>query len=301
MDMGNMLKPALARGHIRLIGATTINEYRKHIEKDPALERRFQPVMVNEPSKEDAIAILRGIKDAYQTHHGVKIADDAVVAAVDLSIKYIADRRLPDKAIDLLDEAAASVKMGITSMPEEVMKLEKQLSQLEIEKQALVMENNKKNNERINEIEKDIANIREQYNNAKAAREDDRALIIEAKNIKEDIKKLEHEAAIAEKQTDYNKVAEIKYGKIPEKQKELQDIEDKIVLSKASGNVALKDIVEAQDIAAIIAKRTGIPASKLIQSEMDKLVKLENYLAKEVVGQDNAIKIISNAVRRARA
>lgn len=301
MDMGNMLKPALARGHIRLIGATTINEYRKHIEKDPALERRFQPVMVNEPSKEDAIAILRGIKDAYQTHHGVKIADDAVVAAVDLSIKYIADRRLPDKAIDLLDEAAASVKMGITSMPEEVMKLEKQLSQLEIEKQALVMENNKKNNERINEIEKDIANIREQYNNAKAAREDDRALIIEAKNIKEDIKKLEHEAAIAEKQTDYNKVAEIKYGKIPEKQKELQDIEDKIVLSKASGNVALKDIVEAQDIAAIIAKRTGIPASKLIQSEMDKLVKLENYLAKEVVWQDNAIKIISNAVRRARA
>lgn len=301
MDMGNMLKPALARGHIRLIGATTINEYRKHIEKDPALERRFQPVMVNEPSKEDAIAILRGIKDAYQTHHGVKIADEAVVAAVDLSIKYIADRRLPDKAIDLLDEAAASVKMGITSMPEEVMKLEKQLSQLEIEKQALVMENNKKNNERINEIEKDIANIREQYNNAKATREDDRSLIVQAKTVKEEIKKLEHEAAIAEKQTDYNKVAEIQYGKIPEKEKELQHIEDKIVLSKANGNIALKDIVQAEDIATIVAKRTGIPASKLIQSEMDKLIKLENYLSKEVVWQENAIKIISNAVRRARA
>jgi len=301
MDMGNMLKPALARWHMRVIGATTINEYRKHIEKDPALERRFQPVMVNEPSKEDAIAILRGIKDAYQTHHGVKIADDAVVAAVDLSIKYIADRRLPDKAIDLLDEAAASVKMGITSMPEEVMKLEKELSQLEIEKQALVMENNKKNDDRITELDKHIADIREQYNSAKATREDDRSLIIQAKAIKEDIKKLEHEAAIAEKQTDYNKVAEIKYGQIPTKEKELQHIEDKITLSKASGNITLKDIVEAQDVATVVSKRTGIPASRLIQSEMDKLVKLESYLAKEVVGQDQAIKIIANAVRRARA
>lgn len=283
MDMGNMLKPALARGQIRVIGATTINEYRKHIEKDPALERRFQPVMVNEPSKEDAIAILRGIKDAYQTHHGVKIADDAVVAAVDLSIKYIADRRLPDKAIDLLDEAAASVKMGITSMPEEVMKLEKELSQLEIEKQALVMEKDKKNEKRIAELEKEIANIRETYNSAKSAREEDRSLIIKAKSIKEELKKLEHEAAIAEKQTDYNKVAEIKYSQIPAKEKELQDIEDKIALSKESGNLALKDIVQAQDIATIIAKRTGIPASKLIQSEMDKLAKLESYLEQEVV------------------
>lgn len=301
MDMGNMLKPALARWQMRVIGATTINEYRKHIEKDPALERRFQPVMVNEPNKEDAIAILRGIKDAYQTHHGVKIADDAVVAAVDLSIKYIADRRLPDKAIDLLDEAAASVKMGITSMPEEVMKLEKQLSQLEIEKQALVMENNKKNDERIAELDKHIADVREQYNSAKATREDDRSLIIQAKTIKEDIKKLEHEAAIAEKQTDYNKVAEIKYGQIPTKEKELQHIEDKITLSKASGNLALKDIVEAQDVATVVSKRTGIPASRLIQSEMDKLAKLESYLAKEVVWQDQAITIIANAVRRARA
>ena len=301
MDMGNMLKPALARGQIRVIGATTINEYRKHIEKDPALERRFQPVMVNEPSKEDAIAILRGIKDAYQTHHGVKIADDAVVAAVDLSIKYIADRRLPDKAIDLLDEAAASVKMGITSMPEEVMKLEKELSQLEIEKQALVMEKDKKNEKRIAELEKEIANIRETYNSAKSAREEDRSLIIKAKSIKEELKKLEHEAAIAEKQTDYNKVAEIKYSQIPAKEKELQDIEDKIALSKESGNLALKDIVQAQDIATIIAKRTGIPASKLIQSEMDKLAKLESYLEQEVVWQDKAIKSIANAVRRARA
>jgi ATP-dependent Clp protease ATP-binding subunit ClpB len=283
MDMGNMLKPALARGKIRVIGATTINEYRKHIEKDPALERRFQPVMVNEPSKEDAIAILRGIKDAYQTHHGVKIADEAVIAAVDLSVKYIPDRRLPDKAIDLLDEAAASVKMGITSMPEEVMKLEKQLSQLEIEKQALVMENNKKNNNRIAELDKQIADIREQYNAAKSSREEDRSLIIQAKSIKEDIKKLEHEASIAEKQTDYNKVAEIKYSHIPAKEKELAMIEEKIALSKASGNIALKDIVESQDIAMIVSKWTGIPASKLIQSEMDKLTKLESYLSKEVV------------------
>jgi len=301
MDMGNMLKPALARWQIRVIGATTINEYRKHIEKDPALERRFQPVMVNEPSKEDAIAILRGIKDAYQTHHGVKIADDAVVAAVDLSIKYIADRRLPDKAIDLLDEAAASVKMGITSMPEEVMKLEKQLSQLEIEKQALVMEKNKKNDERIAELEKEIANSREKHNSAKAVWEEDRSLIVKAKSIKEELKKLEHEAAIAEKQTDYNKVAEIKYSQIPAKEKELQNIEDKIAISKESDNLALKDIVQTQDIATIVGKRTGIPASKLIQSEMDKLAKLESYLEKEVVWQDKAIKIIANAVRRARA
>jgi len=301
MDMGNMLKPALARWQIRVIGATTINEYRKHIEKDPALERRFQPVMVNEPSKEDAIAILRGIKDAYQTHHGVKIADEAVIAAVDLSVKYIADRRLPDKAIDLLDEAAASVKMGITSMPEEVIKLEKQLSQLEIEKQALVMENNKKNESRIAELDKQIADIREQYNIAKSSREEDRLLIIQAKSIKEDIKKLEHEANIAEKQTDYNKVAEIKYSHIPAKEKELETIEEKIALSKASGNITLKDIVQAQDIAIIVSKWTGIPASKLIQSEMEKLTKLESYLSKEVVWQEQAIGIIANAVRRARA
>jgi len=193
-------------------------------------------------------------------------------------MKYIADRRLPDKAIDLLDEAAASVKMGITSMPEDIMKLEKKLSQLEIEKQALVIENNKKNEERLANLDKEIAELRESYNSAKSTWDDDRSLIIQAKAIKEEIKKLEHDAQIAEKQTDYNKVAEIKYGKIPEKNKELENIESKIALSKETGNTALKDSVESEDIATVVSKRTGIPVSKLIQSEMDKLLKLEEYL-----------------------
>ena len=284
-----------------MIGATTINEYRKHIEKDAALERRFQPVMVNEPNKEDAIAILRGIKDAYQTHHWVKIADEAVVAAVDLSIKYIPDRRLPDKAIDLLDEASASVKMGITSMPEDLAKLEKKLTQLEIEKQALSIENNKKNNQRLESLEKELAETKESYNSAKANREEDRKLLVELKEHKEELKKLEHEAQIAEKQTDYNKVAEIKYSQIPAKQKELKQIEKKIENSKAEWNIILKDIVETEDIAVIIAKRTGIPVSKLVESEMEKLAHLEDHLSKEVIWQEVAITAVANAIRRARA
>lgn len=313
MDMGNMLKPALARGHIRVIGATTINEYRQHIEKDPALERRFQPVIVNEPNAEDAIAILRGIKQAYQMHHGVKITDEAVVASVELSMKYIPDRRLPDKAIDLLDEAAASVKMGITSMPDDLIKLEKKLSQLEIEKQALTIDQqgntnkveNQKNKPwsitRLEEIDKQLANVKEEYTSAKAARDQDRQLITQAKTLQEELKKLHHDADIAEKQADYNKAAEIRYSQIPAKQKQIEDIENKIELSKAAGNLVLKDLVEAEDVANIVARRTGIPASKLIQSEIEKLSQLEQILQSQVIGQEQAITLVANAIRRARA
>lgn len=307
MNMGNMLKPALARGQIRVIWATTINEYRQHIEKDAALERRFQPVLVDEPNKEDAIAILRGIKGNYETHHGVKIADAAVIAAVDLSMRYISDRRLPDKAIDLVDEAAASVKMGMTSLPDAVLKKERKIGQLEVEKQALLIEKKDSTgpasarlDTRLSAIEKELANLNESYRSEKSAREADRNLLIESKDIKQQLQRLEHEAVIAEKQTDYNKAAEIKYGTIPSLQKRLQEIEAKILdLQKASSRI--NDSVQPEDIAMIIAKWTGIPAAKLIQGEAQKLAQLETHLSAKVVGQEQAIKAVSNAIRRARA
>jgi len=301
MDMGNMLKPALARWTLRVIWATTLNEYRKYIEKDPALERRFQPVFVDEPSREDAIAILRGIKDRYEAHHWVRISDPAIVAAVDLSIKYIPDRRLPDKAIDLIDEAAASVKMGLTSMPEELVKLEKKIRQLEIEKEALKFEEGEKAKDRIKAIEKELAELKEEFNKLRTEWEKDRQLILEAKRLKEEIQKLEHEAELAEKQTDYNKVAEIRYGKIPELKKKLEEIEKKIEEAKKEGRLVIKDVVEPEDVAAIISKWTGIPVSKLVESEREKLLRLEDYLKQRVVGQDHAIKAVANAIRRARA
>ena len=309
MDMGNMLKPALARGQMRVIWATTINEYRKYIEKDAALERRFQPVMVNEPEKEDAISILRGIKGNYETHHGVKISDAAVIAAVDLSVRYIADRRLPDKAIDLIDEAAASVKMGMTSLPDDLMKLERKIGQLEIEKQALIIEQKqwlsdaqaKRQQERLATIDKQLADLNESYRTEKTAREWDRNLLVETKKIKEQLQKLEHEAIIAEKQTDYNKVAEIKYSTIPNLQKQLTDIEQKLAEVKQQWKSGINDIVQPEDIAIIISKRTWIPVSKLIESEAHKLTELETYLSAKVIGQEKAISSVSNAIRRARA
>lgn len=301
MDMGNMLKPALARWQIKVIWATTINEYRKYIEKDAALERRFQPVLIDEPNKEDAISILRWIKKTYETHHWLKISDAAVVAAVELGIRYIADRRLPDKAIDLLDEAAASVKMWITSMPENLVKLEKKIWQLEIEKQAITIENKEKNKNRIQEIEKKLSELREKYNIARSQRESDRKLVFEAKEIKEKIQKLEHEASIAEKQTDYNKVAEIKYWEIPKLNQRLEDIEKSKEDTSKKWNIHIKDLVQEEDIAVIISKWTWIPVSKLIESEANKLAELEKYLWSRVIWQEKAISTISNAIRRARA
>lgn len=231
MDMGNMLKPALARGSIKVIGATTLNEYRI-IEKDPALERRFQPVMVNEPTKEDAIAILKGIKNRYETHHGVKISDNAVITAVELSIKYLPDRRLPDKAIDLIDEASASVKMNMTSMPEDITKLEKQISKLEIEKYALSCKTN--TNAQLQSLDKQIANLKEQFTIEKSHREEEKKLIDNLKSSKEKLNTLHHEASIATKQADYTRAGEISYREIPALEKEIKEIEKKIETAKKS-------------------------------------------------------------------
>ena len=301
MDMGNMIKPALARWTIRVIGATTLWEYRKYIEKDPALERRFQPVYVEEPTKEDAIAILRWIKDAYETHHGIKISDAAIIAAVELSIKYISDRKLPDKAIDLMDEAAASVKMWLTSMPEKLLKLDKQIRNLEIEKQSIKMEWWEKSKKRLQEIEKQLQELKEQFNTLKAEWEEWRKFILQEKEIKEKIAKLNHEAEIAEKQADFNKVAEIRYAQIPQLQKQLQQIETKIQEAKKSWKIVIKDVVEPEDIATIVSKWTWIPVSKLVESEREKLANLEKYLKANVVWQDHAISAVANAIRRARA
>ncbi len=314
-DMGNMLKPALARGKIRVIGATTLGEYRKYIEKDPALERRFQPVMVDEPDRDDAVSILRGIKGNYERHHGVKIADSAVVSAVDLSTKYIADRFLPDKAIDLMDEAAAAVKMQIISMPSDIVNLERKVRNLEVEKEALSMEVKNssartktaddalalKTKKRILEIEKELASLKEQYGAKKNAREQDRQLLTKTKEIQEQIAQLEHDATIAEKDTDYNKVAEIRYGKIPDLQAQMQKIEQQIETARDGGSLTIHDIVMPEDVAMVVAKWTWIPATKLIEKDIEKLTGLESRLNSHVLGQEDAVQIVSNAIRRSRA
>lgn len=298
MDMGNMIKPALARGTMKVIGATTLNEYRQHIEKDPALERRFQPVMVDEPSREDTLAILRWIKERYATHHGVRISDDALVAAVDLSTKYIADRRLPDKAIDLIDEGAASVKMNISSMPEEMSKLQRIIRQLEIEKQALTAEKSTKNNKRLSEIDQHLANYKESFTAQQARWEADRKLVTNAKELKEKIQTLYHEADVAEKKTDYTSAANIRYNQIPKFEKELMDAEQAL---EAQGEHGVNDTVTEEHIAWIVSRRTWIPVTKLIASEKDKLTNLEAHLSKRVVGQDKATELVARAIRRAKA
>jgi ATP-dependent Clp protease ATP-binding subunit ClpB len=303
MDMAQLLKPALARGQMKTIGATTMAEYRKHIEKDPALERRFQPVLVDEPSIEDATTILRGIKGNYERHHGVKISDAAVVAAVQLSVKYVSDRFLPDKAIDLIDEAAASVKMDLYSAPEEVSNLEKQIKQLEVEKNALSKED-KKNNQnvaRISQIEKEIAELSESFQIAKSSWESAKSHVDRIKSIKDEINLLRIQADQALQKSDYSLSAEITYGKIPALEKELVMIDNQIEQAKHDGTLVIDDQVEPEDIARIISRRTGVPASKLIQSDIEKLTHLENYLRERVVGQDHALEAVSNAIRRARS
>lgn len=301
MDMWNMLKPMMARWRIKIIWATTLNEYRKYIEKDPALERRFQPVLVDEPTQQDAIAILRGLKQRYEAHHGLRISDGAVVSAVELSTKYISDRKLPDKAIDLLDEAAASVKMWITSMPPELMKIDRQLRHLEIEKEALLMEDNPKNTDRIQLLTKEIAEKNEEYKSLQNVWESEKNLLLESKKLKETLQQLSHEADMAEKQTDYNKVAELRYAKIPQLQKSLQELEDKLESQRKMWVSYLKDSVDSQDIAIIISKWTGIPLTKLVETEKYKLSVLEEVLQTRVVWQGLAVHAIANAIRRSRA
>lgn len=298
MDAGNLLKPMLARGVLRTIGATTINEYRKYIEKDPALERRFQPVMVDEPSVEDTISILRGLKEKYEVHHGVRILDSALIQAAKLSDRYITDRFLPDKAIDLIDEAASSLRIEIDSMPEEIDIMSRQKVQLEIEREALKKEESNPDCERkileisqeINDLESKISVLKEQWNREKAT-------IQGEASIKEEIEQVKLEIEKAERNTDLQKAAELKYGKLMELQKKLEDIQG----TDRKDNQLLKEEIDGDDIAEVVSKWTGVPVSKLVESEMKKLISMEDVLHKRLIGQDEAVNTVSDAIRRARS
>lgn len=296
MDAANILKPALARGELRAIGATTLNEYQKFFEKDKALERRFQKVMIDEPSVEDAISILRGIKDRYETHHHVRIKDEAIIAAVELSHRYISDRFLPDKAIDLIDESAAKLRIEMNSMPEELDKLERQIRQLEIEREAIKRENDE---EKLKDLNNQIANLSVERDTYKAKWTEEKEVVEKIQNAKADIEELKLQADQAERNGDYGKVAEIRYGKIKEKEEMI--VKQTEQLHKLSEKRLLKEEVDAEDIAESVAKATGIPVSKMLQSERDKLLNLEDELHKRVVGQDEAIEAVSDAIRRSRA
>ena len=297
MDAANLLKPALARGELHAIGATTLKEYQKYIEKDKALERRFQAVMVDEPSVEDSISILRGIKDKYELHHGVRIKDDAVISAVELSHRYISDRFLPDKAIDLMDEAAAKLRLEMDSLPEELDELNRKIMQLEIEREAIRREKDKEKEALLN---KDIAELSEKRNALKAQWENEKAVVQGIQKAKEEIDKLKFEAEQAEKAGDYGLVAEIRYGKITEAEKRLNDLQLQMK-SMHSEKSLLKEEVDNEDIAEVVAKWTGIPVSKMLQSDREKLLHLEEELSRRVAGQEEAIKALSDAVRRSRA
>ena len=297
MDAANLLKPALARGELHAIGATTLKEYQKYIEKDKALERRFQTVMVDEPSVEDSISILRGIKDKYELHHGVRIKDDAVIAAVELSSRYITDRFLPDKAIDLMDESAAKLRLEMDSLPEELDEFNRKIMQLEIEREAIRREKDK-DKEAI--LSKEIAELSEKRNSLKAKWESEKNIIQGLRKEKENIERLKFEAEQAEKAGDYGKVAEIRYGKITETEKKLTNLQTQIKEMQGEYSL-LKEEVDSEDIAEIVARWTGIPVSKMLQSEREKLLHLEDELGKRVAGQEEAIQALSDAVRRSRA
>jgi ATP-dependent Clp protease ATP-binding subunit ClpB len=297
MDAANLLKPALARGELHAIGATTLKEYQKYIEKDKALERRFQTVMVDEPSVEDSISILRGIKDKYELHHGVRIKDDAVISAVELSSRYISDRFLPDKAIDLMDEAASKLRLEMDSLPEELDELNRRIMQLEIEREAIRRE---KDIEKEAILSKEIADLAEQRSVLKAKWDSEKEVVQGIQKEKENIDKLKFEAEQAEKAGDYGKVAEIRYGKITEAEKRLNDFQFKMKEMQGEKSL-LKEEVDSEDIAEVVARWTGIPVSKMLQSEREKLLHLEAELSKRVAGQEEAIQALSDAVRRSRA
>src|SRR5690348_969743 len=300
MDASNMLKPALARGELRAIGATTLNEYRKYIEKDPALERRFQPVQVGEPSVEDTIAILRGLKDRYEVHHGVRIKDAAIVAAAMLSQRYITDRFLPDKAIDLVDEAAAGLRMEIDSLPTEIDEIERRILQLEIERQALRKESDAHSKERLNQIEKELSTLREQSNGLKAHWQTEKDAITRIRKQKEEIERLKAEEQRYERAGDLSRVAEIRYGKLSTAEKELKAAQDRIA-ELQKDHPMLKEEVGEEEIAKIVSKWTGIPVGRLLEGEVQKLVHMEERLRLRVVGQDAALSSVANAIRRSRS
>ncbi len=293
MDAANLLKPALARGELHAIGATTLAEYQKYIEKDKALERRFQTVVVDEPSVPDAISILRGIKDKYELHHGVRVQDDAVIAAVELSNRYISDRFLPDKAIDLMDEAAAKLRLEMDSVPEELDELNRRIMQLEIEREAIRREDNKDKESVLN---KEIADLSEERNALRAEWENEKGVVNEIRALKESLDHMKLEAEQAERGGDFGKVAEIRYGRIPEAKQTLDE------LQKSEGERRLmQEEIGAEDIAEVVAKWTGIPVQKMLQSDREKLLKLEDHLHRRVAGQAEAIGVVADAVRRSRA
>lgn len=298
MDAANILKPALARGELRAIGATTLNEYQKYFEKDKALERRFQKVLVDEPSVEDAISILRGLKEKYESHHHVLIKDEAIIAAVELSHRYITDRFLPDKAIDLIDESAAKLRLEMNSMPEELDELERRIRQLEIEREAIKRENDE---DKLRELGEEIARLGEERNTFKAKWQAEKEVVDQIQNAKSAIENLRLEAEQAERNGDFGRVAEIRYGKVKEQEKLVTDFTEELNKISANHKRLLKEEVDAEDIAENVAKATGIPVSKMMQSEKDKLLHLEDELHQRVVGQDEAIIAVSDAIRRSRA
>ena len=300
VDAGNMLKPMLARGELRLIGATTMDEYRKYIEKDKALERRFQPVMVEEPSMEDTISILRGLKEKYEVHHGVRISDNAIVAAATLSHRYISERFLPDKAIDLIDEAAAKLRTEIDSMPEEIDELERRVKQLEIEQVALKKEKDAASKERLEKIKKELAELKEKATELKAKWQMEKEKIKAVRAVKEEIEQVKIEAEKAEREGDYNKAAQLKYGRLTELNKQLEEL-NKELEELHKNHSLLKEEVGEDDIAEIVSRWTGIPVSKMMESEKQKILKMADRLRLRVVGQDEAIEAVSFAVRRSRA
>jgi ATP-dependent Clp protease ATP-binding subunit ClpB len=297
MDAGNMLKPALARGELHCVGATTLDEYRKYIEKDAALERRFQKVFVGEPSVEDTIAILRGLKEKYELHHGVEITDPAIVAAATLSHRYIADRQLPDKAIDLMDEAASRIRMEIDSKPEELDRKERRLIQLKIQREALKKEKDSESKQRLADLEKEIATLEREYSDLEEIWKSEKAALQGATKIKEQIEQARQEFEAAQRGQDYAKMSEIQYGRIPELEKQLKAAQE----AEKKGFTLLQDRVTAEEIAEVVARWTGIPVSKMLEGERDKLLRMEDALHQRVVGQDEAVHAVADAIRRSRA
>ncbi|MFO7932435.1 MAG: ATP-dependent chaperone ClpB [Desulfosalsimonas sp.] len=300
MDASNMLKPALARGSLRCVGATTISEYRKHIEKDAALERRFQPVLTSEPSIEDAISILRGLKQKYEVHHGVKIKDSAIVAAATLSERYITDRFLPDKAIDLIDEAASRLRIEIDSKPTEIDEIQRRITQLEVEREALKKESDNASRERLQKIEKTLEGLKEEYNRMNAHWQNEKQVIQQLRDLKTELDQLGTEEQLAQRRGDLERVAQLRYGRRNEIQKEIDETNAKLV-ELQKGRRMLREEVDAEDIAYIISKWTGIPVSKMLETEREKLIAMEKRIKSRVVGQEQAVNAVSNAVRRARS
>lgn len=300
VDASNMLKPSLARGELRCVGATTLNEYKKHIEKDAALERRFQQVYIDEPSVEETISILRGLKEKYEIHHGVEIKDSALVAAATLSNRYITDRHLPDKAVDLIDEAASRTRIEIDSRPEEIDELERKITQMEIEKQALKKEKDKSTQEKLGQLNKSLSDLKEKVNARKARWQKEKKLIDQMNRLKEQMDSLKVEEQNAERRGDLEKVAEIRYGKLGEVEKQIQKTSEELSRFQEKGKI-LKEEVDDEDVAQVVSKWTGIPVAKMMEGEAEKLIQMETNLSKRVVGQDQALRAVSNTIRRSRA